>query len=217
MKKLLLLAALALPAADWVSNFRVDRKALSATGNNPYFILTPGFRLHYEHGRETVTTTVLNETKMIDGVETRVVEDRETKNGQLVELTRDYFAVDRYTGDVYYFGEDVDTYRNGKIVAHEGAWRSGSSGARFGLMMPGSPKVGQRFYQEQAPGVAMDRAEIVAVGETVRTPAGIFANCVKVKETNPLEKSRAEYKWYAPGTGMVKEGDVVLVSRDSPK
>jgi cytoskeletal protein CcmA (bactofilin family) len=38
---------------------------------------------------------------MVDGVETRVVEDRETRNGQLIELTRDYYAADRVTGDVY--------------------------------------------------------------------------------------------------------------------
>jgi hypothetical protein len=68
----------------------VDKKNLGPTGTNSYFPLTLGHRLHYQHDKDTVTATVLTETKILDGVETRVVEDRETRDGQLVELTRDY-------------------------------------------------------------------------------------------------------------------------------
>jgi hypothetical protein len=196
---------------EWKSSFSVDRKNLGPTGTNPYFILEPGFKLYYQHGKDTLTTTVLAQTKMIDGVETRVVQDREMKNGQLAELTLDYYAIDRSTGDVYYFGEDVDTYKNGKVVDHKGAWLSGVKGAKFGLMMPGQIKVGLKFYQEQAPGVGMDRAELVAVGEKVVTPAGTFENCIHFKETSALEKGMADHKWYAPGVGMVKEAEFVLV------
>jgi hypothetical protein len=98
-------------------------------GSNPYFPLTPGYRLSYKHGAEEDTLTVLNEVKPIDG-ETRVVEDRETKNGQIVELMRDYYAIDFATNDVYYFGEDVDVCKNGKVLSHEGSWLSGMKGAR---------------------------------------------------------------------------------------
>jgi len=195
----------------WRATFSVDKKALAATGTNPYFLLTPGHRLYYEHGKDTLTTTVLNETKVVDGVETRVVEDRETKNGQLAELTRDYYAIDPATKDVYYFGEDVDVYRDGKVVSHEGSWLSGVKGARFGLMMPGQVKRGFKHYQEQAPGVGMDRAEIVATGEQVKTPAGVFENCIQVRETSALEKGMSDHKWYAPGVGMVKDAEFVLV------
>ena len=44
------------------------------------------------------------------------------------------------------------------------------------MMMPGSPKAGQKFYQELAPGVGMDRAEILSIAEKVVTPAGTFEN-----------------------------------------
>lgn len=204
--------AWAVAAEDWQSSFAVDKKNLGTQGTNPYFILQPGQRLHYAHAKDTLTTTVLAETKIVDGVTTRVVEDRETKNGQLVELTRDYYAIDSKTGDVYYFGEDVDTYKGGKLVGHEGVWLSGVKGARFGLMMPGEIKPGRKFYQEQAPGVAMDRAELVSVGEKITTPAGTFENCVHFKETSPLEKGAADHKWYAPGVGLVKDGEFVLVT-----
>ncbi len=194
-------------SGDWRADFAVNKKDLSATGTNPYFVLTLGFRLYYEKGKNALTTTVLNETKVIDGVETRAVEDREMKNGQAVELTRDYYAMDSNTKDVYYFGEEVDIYKNGKVVGHEGSWLSGVKGAKFGMMMPGAVQVGQKFYQEQAPGVGMDRAEVLAVAGT--TPAGTFKNCVHTNETSAIEKG-SEQKWYAPGVGIVKDPEFVL-------
>jgi len=198
-------------SSNFQTAFPADKKTLGVKGSNAYFNLTPGYRLSYKHGDTIDTLTVLNESKLIDGVETRAVEDRETKNGALVELTRDYYAIDSVTNDVYYFGEEVDIYKNGKVVSHEGTWLSGVKSAKFGLMMPGNPKQGQKFYQEQAPGVAMDRAEIVSVDEKVRTPAGAFDRCVHVRETSPLEKGLKDHKWYAAGVGQVKDEKLELV------
>ncbi|MBI3208225.1 MAG: hypothetical protein HYZ37_04890 [Candidatus Solibacter usitatus] len=208
----MLIGALLCAAASggWQDDFPVDKKRLGPNGGNDYFVLTPGHKLHYKQGNNTMTAIVLNETKVIDGVECRVVEDREMKNGQLIEATRDYYAVDSQTKDVYYFGEDVDTYKHGKIKDHKGAWLSGEKGAKFGLIMPGTNKVGLKYFQEMAPGVAMDRAEVVAVGQTVTTPAGTFQNCVQTKESSTLERGTT-HKWYAPGVGMVKEKEFVLV------
>jgi len=206
------LLGLAAFAADFQSTFTVNPKTLGVKGSNPYFNLTPGYRLTYQKGGNTDTLTVLNETKVIDGVETRVIEDRETKNGALVELTRDYYAIDSVTNDVYYFGEDADTYKNGKVIGHEGSWLSGVKGAKFGLMMPGAPKAGQRFYQEQAPGVGMDRAEILSIGDKVTTPAGTFERCIHVVETSALEKGLKDHKWYSAGVGQVQDEKLKLVS-----
>jgi hypothetical protein len=204
-------ALAAQPAKDFQSVFAVEKKNLGIKGANPYFPLTPGYQLSYAHGKDTDTLTVLNETKMIDGVETRVVEDRELKNGRLIELTRDYYAIDAATNDVYYMGEDVDVYKNGKVVGHEGAWLSGINGAKFGLMMPGTPKAAQKFYQELAPKVGQDRAEIISVDEKITTPAGTFEKCVHVVETSALEKGLHDHKWYAPGVGQVRDAEMLLV------
>jgi hypothetical protein len=204
-------ALAAQPAKDFQSVFAVEKKNLGIKGANPYFPLTPGYQLSYAHGKDTDTLTVLNETKMIDGVETRVVEDRELKNGRLIELTRDYYAIDAATNDVYYMGEDVDVYKNGKVVGHEGAWLSGINGAKFGLMMPGTPKAAQKFYQELAPKVGQDRAEILSVDEKITTPAGTFEKCVHVVETSALEKGLHDHKWYAPGVGQVRDAEMLLV------
>ena len=197
---------------EWQTVFNVDKKTLGVKGSNPYFNLTPGYQLSYKHGKESDVVTVLNETKPIDGVDTRVVEDREfDKNGKLVERTRDYYAIDSVTNDVYYFGEDVDIYKNGKVTSHEGSWLSGVKGAKFGLMMPANPKVGQKFYQEQAAGVAMDRVEVVSITETISVPAGTFTKAIDNVETTPLEHGKAQ-KWYVSGIGPVKDDEMDLVS-----
>jgi hypothetical protein len=57
----------------------------------------------------------------------------------------------------------------------------------------------------------MDRVEIISLTDTVRTPAGEFKNCLKVKETTPLEAGVTDYKYYAPGIGMVQDGALKLV------
>jgi hypothetical protein len=193
----------------WRDAFSVDKANLRDAGRNTYFILEPGYRLTFQKGKDTLIATVLDETKMIDGVRTRIVEERETEGGQLAEVSRNYFAIDRTTGDVYYFGEDVDEYKNGKVVGHEGAWQSGVDGAKFGLMMAAKPKAGDRYYQEVAPKIAMDRAEVVSVTDDVKVPAGSFKGCLHTQESTPLEGG-AEDKWYAPDVGLIKDADFVL-------
>src|SRR5262249_59715456 len=103
-------------SSNFQTAFPADKKTLGVKGSNAYFNLTPGYRLSYKQGDTIDMLTVLNEIKVIDGVETRAVEDRETKNGALVELTRDYYAIDSVTNDVYYFGEEVDIYKNGNAL-----------------------------------------------------------------------------------------------------
>jgi len=202
---------------DWQRAFNLGAAELATVGENPYFILKPGSQLMLE-GQESGKTvrlvvTVLDETKIVGGIETRVVEERESENGALVEVSRNFMAIHKSTRDIYYLGEEVDIYKNGKIVDHEGAWLHGSKGATLGLLVPAAPVIGQRYYQEVAPGVAMDRAQIVSVSERVTTPAGTFEKCLKTEETTPLEPGDKEYKLYAPGVGLVRDGPLVLISR----
>ena len=196
--------------------FKVDKSTLLDKGSNTYMILEPGYKLTLADGKDTLTITVLDETKEVDGVKTRIVEERETKGGKLAEVSRNYFAFDKAAGDIYYFGEDVDVYdAKGNITSHEGSWLSGVYDAKFGLMMPGQPKVGERFYQEMAPGVAMDRAEVVSVTEKVKVPAGTFKDCLKTKESSGLEKG-VEEKLFAPGVGLLKDGGFKLAKIEKP-
>lgn len=129
---------------------------------------------------------------------------------------RNYFAIDKSTNDAYYFGEDVDIYKNGRVVSHDGAWLAGEKGARFGLMMPGVASVGDKYYQEVAPKVAMDRAEIVSVSEEINVPSGTFKSCLRTKESSAVEKGSGT-KWYAAGVGLVKDDEFVLAGIDKAK
>ena len=201
-------------AADdlgWTVPSVPDKSAFTSTGKNPYFILESGYRLvlKKKEGPDTLIITVLRETKTVDGVETRIVEERETEGGELIEVSRNYFAIAKDSNDLFYFGEDVDLYKNGKITGHGGSWLAGVKGAHAGLMIPGKPAVGMKFYQEQAPSVAMDRSQIVSITDEVTTPAGKFSNCLKVADGSALEKD-TETKTYAPGVGLLTDEDFEL-------
>ncbi len=200
---------------DWADKFEVSQKHLVTDGKNPFFILEPGYQLLLKGEDEgssfELTITVLNETKNLAGFMTRVIEERETRGGQVVEVSRNFFSIDRNTKAVYYLGEDVDLYKDGKVTGHDGSWAAGRDGAKLGMAMPGAPAVGEKFYQEMAPNVAMDRAEIVSLNETITTPAGTFTNCLKTRETNALKPTEEEFKFYAPGIGLVKEEELLLV------
>jgi hypothetical protein len=202
----------------WATDFPVDPANLTSVGRNPYFILEPGYYIVLkDHDKNQVTISVLDETRVVAGVETRVIEERELARGKLVEVSRNFFAIHKVSHDALYFGEEVDMYKDGKIVNHEGTWLAGVDGARAGLMMPGTARVGYRHLQEQAPGVAMDRAEIQSVSETLKTPAGKLANVLKVEETTTLASNELEYKYYAPGIGIVKEEQMLLVEHGNRK
>jgi hypothetical protein len=216
-------AALPVPAAPpvqdagWTSKFEIEPGDLGPTGRNPFFILEPGYQLTLEDGGERLVITVLDDTRLVDGVLTRIVEERETDGGEVKEVSRNFFAISRRTNSVFYFGEEVDMYKSGKIASHEGAWLSGAGGATFGLMMPGLPLLKARYYQEVAPRVAMDRAEIVSLSETIRTPAGEFTNCLKTEESSPLEPLIRESKHYARGIGLIQDGSLRLVKHGPAK
>lgn len=198
----------------FTDSFHTDSCHFSTTGRNTYFILEPGYQLVLEGKEDGETTrleiTVLNETRKIGVTETRIVEEKETVNGDTVEISRNFFAFCPGSGDIFYFGEEVDIYKKGKIVGHEGAWTAGGKN-KPGLAMPGKPLPGSRYYQEIAPGIAMDRAEIVSIKETLRTPAGSFENCLKIKETTPLEPKVKEFKLYAPGVGLIQDEHLLLL------
>jgi hypothetical protein len=200
-------------------NFDLSERSLVPTGRNNFFILEPGFQMTLEGTvslsgmrHEKLIITVLDETRDVNGVLTRVVEEREWRNDELYEVARNFFAIDEQTGDVFYFGEEVDFYKDGKITSHKGAWLAGEDDATAGLIMPGKPEVGMKYYQEFAPDKAMDRAEVINLDEVLETPAGTFTGCLKTKEGTALYKKAREFKTYAPGIGLIQDQSLLLVN-----
>ena len=220
-------------AQEFTTEFALEDCKFKNKGENRHFILQPGYQLvleGVEDGEEIrVVITVLKRTEKIDlpgigVVSTRIVEEREFVDGDLIEVSRNFFAICEKTNDVFYFGEDVDICEdgsleqngdgflcNGEEPSHEGAWRAGVDDALPGIIMPGTFLLGSRYFQEQAPGVALDRAEHVEMGLTVDTPAGTFEKCVRVIETTTLEPGAESEKIYCPEVGVVVDDVVQLV------
>jgi hypothetical protein len=163
--------------------------------------------LHYRGVRDGAPTehafTVTKDTKLVMGVRCAVIEDVVTQNHSLVEKTTDWYSQDA-AGNVWYFGEDTAEYQNGVVTSTAGTWEAGVDKAQPGIVMPAAPKVGDAFRQEYRPGVALDEAKILSVNATTRVPAGTYSHLVVTFDRNPLDPSKKERKWYAPGVGFVR-------------
>ncbi len=85
------------------------------TIDNTYLPMIVGTILTYEadteDGVETITTEVLDETRVVNGVLCRVFNDKVTLDGLLIEISYNFIA-QAEDGTVCYFGEDVDIYDN---------------------------------------------------------------------------------------------------------
>ena len=179
--------------------------------DNKYYPLKPGTIMTYngtdDDGkpiRDIVTVT--NDSRDVQGIPTRVVNDTVFVKGKLEETTNDWFAQDD-KGNVRYMGEDT-TDLTSKKNPHEGSWESGVKGAKAGLIMLAEPKAGITYDQEFAKGVAEDKATVVSSNNNVTVPQNSYSNVIKTKEFSPLEPDVVEQKYYAQNVGDIKEKTV---------
>lgn len=169
---------------------------------NPYFPLTPGTVLVYRGRDSTTTVTVTPRKVRILGVDCVVVRDTVRVDGEVEEDTLDYYAQDRQ-GNVWYFGENTAEFANGVAVTNEGSFIAGVDGAKPGIIMRATPKVGVTYRQEFALGDAEDLARVESLSESVRVPYRSFSGALKTFEFTPIEPDARENKYYARGVGEV--------------
>lgn len=186
--------------------------------DNPYFPLREGFTYRYagkvlnDAGRFVPSPDrmrVVHVHKRVDGIQALVVHDNVFLDGLLEESTQDYYAQD-VRGNVWYMGEletDFVRDKNGKVVkvTHPDSWQGGIHGARPGFIMLAHPRVGADYFQEHAPGVALDSAKVTALDRTLTAHGKVYHHVVLTKEFSSLEPTILDFKWYAPGIGMVLE------------
>jgi len=174
--------------------------------SNRYFRLRPGAIFTYEKrtskGTERTEIEVTGQTKRVLGVLTTVVRHRGWLNGQLREDARDWYAQDR-RGNVWYFGEEVDNYENGRLKDHSGSWEAGVNGAKPGIVMLNEPIVGLTYRQEYYKGEAEDMGTVIALNRTVSTAAGTFRGCLQTRDWSLIDKTVNEYKYYCPQVGFL--------------
>jgi hypothetical protein len=185
----------------------IDPADFTSDIDNPWMPFRIGSRWVYretdqEGTEQRVEVTVLDETREVMGVETRVVHDVVTEDGELVEDTYDWYAQDA-DGNVWYFGEETKEFENGKVSTTAGSWEAGVDGAHPGILVPGDPEVGMAYRQEYYAGEAEDAAEVLSLEEKVEVPYGKFAGVLMTKEYTPLQPDVLEHKFYARDVGVV--------------
>jgi hypothetical protein len=152
---------------------------------------------------ERLVRAVADETEMVTGIECLVLQEQEFDGGELGEISYNYFAQDEQ-GNVWYFGEKVDEYDDGQVVAHGGAWMVGRNASEPCLIMPAVPTVGLRFKPENSPPDAEEFDEIAALDAKLTVPAGSFDGVLVVKEGDRPGEWK-ERKYYARGVGLISE------------
>jgi hypothetical protein len=198
----------AVSTAKVLPEFPPDPSGFVAEIDNPYLGFERGKTFRYEgeteDGLETIVVEVTNDTKTILGVATTVVRDRVYLEGELIEDTFDWYAQD-IDGNVWYFGEDSKEIEYGVVVSTEGSWEAGVDGAMPGILMLAEPVIGTKYQQEFAEDVAEDMAQVLGLSKAAEVPYGTFEGCLMTLEWSPLDPGAREFKYYAPGVGLVLE------------
>jgi hypothetical protein len=170
-------------------------------------------RGHEDGARVKLVRTLLDRSKTFhvngETVHAAIIQDSEFEDGELGERTLDYFAQDD-RGTVWYLGEDVDKYENGKVVGHGGAWLYGKDTDKMGVEMAAHPRVGTRWRHERVPGITHESDRVVAVLDKATVRGTTYHDVVRVREhTRPDDE--VEFKLYAPGVGNITDGGTGLV------
>ncbi len=184
---------------------KLDPAGFTTKIDNPYWPMSPGSRWVFRETdtqgtREKAVVEVTKKTKTIaNGIEARVIVDTVTENGTPVELTKDWYAQDS-AGNIWYLGEYVTNYTNGKVVDHGGSFEAGVDGAQAGIAMPANPEPGLSYRQEYYKGVAEDKGAVITIGEEqVEVPFGHFdTGVLMTRDLVPTEPKVQELKFYAP-------------------
>lgn len=185
----------------------LDSADFTSAIDNPWMPLRTGARWVYrvtspDGGDRKTVVTVLDETREVMGVETRVVHELELADGELVEETDDWYAQDA-DGNVWYFGEDTRELEDGVVWTTAGSWEAGVDGAQPGILFPAQPEVGMSYRQEFVDGPAEDEEEVIRLDESVQVPYGSFDQVVMTRDVTPDEPELVQYKFFARGVGRL--------------
>jgi hypothetical protein len=183
--------------------------------DNRWLPLRPGTQLVYEGSAidegerisRRVVTTVTDLSKVIDGVRTLVIWERDYTAGELSEPELAFFAQDN-TGNVWLVGEYPEEYDEGEFDKAP-AWISGQKGARAGIAMLAEPQLGTPDYAQgfaPPPVDFTDRARVYKMGQQTCVPVDCYKNVLVTEEFNPDEPGAFQLKYYASGVGNVRVG-----------
>jgi len=182
--------------------------------DNKWFPLRPGTQMIYEgqtiEDGETiphrVVSTVTDLTKVIGGVRTVVIWERDYAAGVLEEAEL-AFVAQADDGTVWRFGEYPEAYEEGELVEAP-AWIHGIQGAQAGITMKPNSQRGEPSYaQGWGPAVGWtDRARVHWTNQKTCVRAGCYSGVLVTAESSAEEPGAQQLKYYAPGVGLVRVG-----------
>lgn len=208
----------ALSSCDPLTRFKKKNFSNPTKIDNKWFPLKPGTqwvlegRANRGHGvlPHQVIFTVTDLTKVINGVKSVVVFDRDISDGVLVESELAFFAQDDQ-GNVWNVGEYPEEYENGVLQGAPSTWFTGIDGAQAGVHMLANPQLGTAPYmQGYAPSIDFfDCGRVFRMGKSTCVPFDCYNNVLVIDEWSPLESGAAhQRKLHAPGVGIVQVGAV---------
>jgi hypothetical protein len=157
-----------------------------------------------------VIFTISDVTKVIDGVRTRVMFDRDISDGVLTEREISFFAQDD-AGNVWNLGEYPEEIDAGKVAGAPFTWMNGLDDAQGGIHMLNRPKKEDDIYlQGWSPSINfLDCAQVDKnlTGQSLTIGGVKYDNVLVTIETSPLvDATSIQYKYHAPGVGIVAVG-----------
>lgn len=189
----------------------------SATIDNEWWPLKPGTQLTFEGSafeegekiRRRVVFTVTDLTKEIAGVRALVGWDRDYNNGELTESELIFLAQDKQ-GNVWHLGEYVEHYEEEGHFAGGRLWLVGYlDGAKAGIQMTASPKMGEPEYSQgfaPHPWDWDDHARVYKTGQETCVRTGCYSDVLIIEEFEPAIPGISQLKYYARGVGSVRIG-----------
>ena len=186
--------------------------------DNQWNPLTPGmqFILAGEADRgggllpHRVVSTVTDLTKMINGVRTVVILEKDINEGDLEEAELAFQAQDN-AGNLWNLGEYPAEYDEGNFTGAPDTWISGLGKAEPGNLMLADPQLGTPEYlQGWSPDIDfLDCAKVFKMQQKTCVPVGCYEDVLITDERSPLEpESGHQRKYYAPGVGTVRVGAI---------
>jgi hypothetical protein len=192
-----------------------DQYSAPLTVNNPMFPLAVGTQFTYqgrlvadgESKAHSVTFTVTDVVKTVDGVRTVVAWDRDFLEGELQEQELAFFAQDNQ-GNVWNFGEYPEEYEGGKFTGAPSTWIRGADGAYGGIHMLSQPQLGMKYREGLVPAIEFDDVSVVTrTGAQTCLAGHCYQQVLVVDETSPNDPTSGhQIKYYAPRTGLIKVG-----------
>ena len=196
--------------------------------DNEWLPLVPGNKLVLKglvdgrHRRVVFIATDL--TKVINGIRTIVMWNRDYRSGRLAESELAFFAQDD-DGNVWNLGKYVEEYENGQFTGAPNTWIAGTADAEGGVHMPGEPEAGGPEYaQGFAPEIDfLDCAKVISKDESdpLCVPLDCYDHILITETTSPLDAgSGRQRKYHAKDIGIVQitavenPGETLALIRD---